>query len=183
MKGIFFNLAQEVVEDRWGADLWDDAVELAGVDGAYTWLGAYPDADLFALARALSEVAGRSANEVLVLIGRHGFPSLAAHHAQVLAGVDDWRSLVSRLDGVIHPEAQVIHPGASPPRFEELGAELGEAAGGSLRLRYRSDRALCALAEGLLLGAGDWYRSPLTVAHLLCVHRGDAACVLEIDDR
>ena len=179
MKGIFFNLAQEVVEDRWGADLWDDAVALAGVDGAYTWLGTYPDADMFALARALSEVGGRSTSEVLVLIGRHGFASLASHHAEVLTGIDDWRTLVSSLDGVIHPEAQVLHPGAAPPGFEELAGIPGE----SVRLRYRSDRALCALAEGLLLGVGDWYGSPLTVAHRLCVHRGDAACVIEIDDR
>ncbi|MFP5489690.1 MAG: heme NO-binding domain-containing protein, partial [Acidimicrobiia bacterium] len=54
VKGLFFNLAQEVVEDRWGPDRWDDAVALAGVDGAYTWLGTYPDADLFALVRALA---------------------------------------------------------------------------------------------------------------------------------
>ena len=179
MKGIFFNLAQEVVEDRWGADLWDDTIALAGVGGAYTWFGTYADADMFALVRALSELVGLNTSEALIMIGRYGFPSLAAHHDEVLAGLDGWRSLITSLDGVIHPEAGVLHPGAVPPRFDELGHEPGQ----SLRLRYRSDRSLCALAEGLLLGVGDWFGTPLVVEQRLCVHRGDAACVIEIDER
>lgn len=179
MKGIFFNLAQEVVEDRFGADVWDDAIDLAGVDGVYTWLGTYPDADLHALVRALSVLLGRTAGEVLVLVGRGGFASLAAHHGAVLAGLDGWRALLSSLDGIIHPEARVVHPDATPPQFVELGGTAGEP----MRVEYRSGRGLCALAEGLVLGVGDWFGTPLTVAHRLCTHRGDATCVIEVDDR
>lgn len=179
MKGLFFNLAQEVVEDRWGADRWDDAVELAGVDGAYTWLGTYPDADLFAIVRALSQLTDLSPAEVLVVIGRGGFPLLAAHHAPVLELVDGWRSMLLGLDDIIHPEALAVHAGATPPRFGPLGAGPDD----SVLLQYRSDRALCALADGLVLGAGDWYGTPLTVVHRMCVHRGDASCVLEVTER
>lgn len=183
MKGIFFNLAQDVVEDRWGVEVWDDTLERAGVDGAYTWFGTYPDADLFAIVRALSESVGLPTGGVLVAIGRGGFPSLAARHAEVLAGIDDWRSLVARLDDVVHPEAEMLHPGARPPRFDDLGSDdLGRVPGGPIRLRYESDRALCALAHGLFFGVGDWFGTPLRVEHVRCVHHGDATCVMEVGE-
>ena len=177
MKGIFFNLAQEVVEDRWGADLWDEVIAVAEVDGVYTWFGTYPDGDLFVLVRAITELTGLTTREILILIGRSGFASIAAHHAEVVAGLGDWRSFVTNLDRVIHAEVAVTHPGAMPPRLDDLGIERG----GSMRLRYRSDRELCSLAEGLLLGVGDWFDTPLVVGQRLCVHRGDATCVIEIE--
>ncbi|MFP5489394.1 MAG: heme NO-binding domain-containing protein, partial [Acidimicrobiia bacterium] len=123
-------------------------------------------------------LTGRTAPEVLVEVGRAGFPLLAAHHTNVVELIDGWRTLLVGLDDVIHPEALVLHPDAAPPRFELLGG----ADDATIRLRYRSDRALCPLAEGLVLGAGDWFGTELRVAHRMCVHRGDATCVLEVGE-
>lgn len=52
MKGIIFNLAEEVVSDAYGPDTWDDLLDAWGVDGAYTSLGNYPDDDLHRLVAA-----------------------------------------------------------------------------------------------------------------------------------
>ena len=35
MKGIVFNLLQEVVTQHYGEDVWDDLIDAAGVDGVY----------------------------------------------------------------------------------------------------------------------------------------------------
>ena len=54
VKGILFNLVEEIVVDQWGADTWDDLLAAAGVDGAYTSLGNYPDRELELLVDATS---------------------------------------------------------------------------------------------------------------------------------
>ena len=43
MKGIIFNLLEEVVRKDYGDETWEDLLEAAQVDGAYTSLGNYPD--------------------------------------------------------------------------------------------------------------------------------------------
>ena len=39
MKGIIFNILSEAVVQAFGEDEWDDVLDAAGVDGAYTSLG------------------------------------------------------------------------------------------------------------------------------------------------
>ena len=56
MKGIIFNLVEDVVRSHYGDDMWDDIIDAAGVDGSYTSLGTYPDADLLAVVGAASRL-------------------------------------------------------------------------------------------------------------------------------
>jgi hypothetical protein len=179
VKGVLFNVAQEVVERRLGADVWDDVLDRSNVDGAFTSLGNYPDSDLTEIVRAVAEVAQVTANEVLYLVGREGFADLAARHEHLLAGFDGWRSVLVALDDVIHPEVLKIYPDASVPRFSVLSDPGGP---GPFVLEYRSERGLCRLAEGLIVALGDAYGHALSVEHRDCVHRGGESCVLEIDE-
>lgn len=178
MKGVIFNVVQEVVEEAFGADFWDDVVDLAGVDGSYTSLGSYDDADLIAIVGAIAELARVSRNDVLVLAGRQGFARLAGRHAELLAGLEGWRDVLDRLDGIIHPEVRKIYPDAEVPSFDANHV----TGGGSdvVLLEYASARHLCGLADGLIRGLGDWYEADLQVRHLSCVHRGDDKCHMEV---
>ena len=45
MKGVIFNVIEEVVGDLFGDETWDDLLETAEVDGAYTALGNYADTE------------------------------------------------------------------------------------------------------------------------------------------
>ena len=177
MKGLLFNIVQEVVEDEFGPDAWDEIVRRSGTDGAYTSLGSYPDAELGAIVTAAADVAGVTEPEALVLVGRKGFGRLSGRHAELLDGADSWMDVLSQLDGIIHPEVQKIYPDAEVPSFR------ASRDGGSMRLRYESSRHLCPLAEGLILGLGEHFDTVLSVEHLECVHRGDESCVLEVDRR
>ena len=58
MKGIIFNLVEEVVTAAYGEDTWDSLLDEAGLDGSYTSLGSYPDEDLFQLVGAASKALG-----------------------------------------------------------------------------------------------------------------------------
>ena len=49
MKGIIFNLLEEVVTQEHGEEAWEDLLDRSGVEGAYTSLGSYPDQEFLAL--------------------------------------------------------------------------------------------------------------------------------------
>ena len=48
MKGVIFNLLEDVVRDEQGDDFWDNVVEVSGASGAYTSLGTYSVGELTA---------------------------------------------------------------------------------------------------------------------------------------
>ena len=76
MKGIVFNLLERVVVDEHGEDVWDDLIDAAGVTGAYTSLGSYPDAELMALVTAAADALALAADDVVRWFGRQTLPLL-----------------------------------------------------------------------------------------------------------
>lgn len=60
MKGIIFNLVEEVVANDHGPDAWDDILAAAGVEGAYTAVGSYSDDELLAIVSAAATATGAS---------------------------------------------------------------------------------------------------------------------------
>jgi len=53
IKGIIFSLLEEVVVNEHGENAWDDTLERAALDGAYTAVGNYPDSEFLQLLAAL----------------------------------------------------------------------------------------------------------------------------------
>jgi predicted hydrocarbon binding protein len=47
-------------------------------------------------------------------------------------------------------------------------------------MEYRSERRLCAFAEGLLHGAADHYGERIEIERPACLKRGDDRCVLAV---
>lgn len=177
MKGVLFNVVEDVVTEALSADAWDDVLDAAGVDGSYTSLGTYPDGDLFAIVQSTADLAGLSVDETLRLAGRLGFKHLVGRNPSLVEGYADWQQLVSALDDIIHPEVRKIYPDAEVPGFATMPTD-DEA----LHVTYTSRRGLCALAEGLIEGAGAWFGRQVTVEQTDCVHRGAGACVMLATD-
>lgn len=174
MKGLLFNVVEDVVSEAMSADAWDDIIDQAGVHGAYTSLGNYDDADLFSIVAAAADAAGLDAADTLRLTGRVGFAHLVKRAPHLLDGLDDWKSVLASLDDIIHPEVRKIYPDAQVPGFATDDVE------GGLLVTYTSQRGLCALADGLMVGAGLWFDETLAVTHESCVHDGDAACTMRV---
>ncbi|MFT4658381.1 MAG: hypothetical protein ACI8V4_002572, partial [Ilumatobacter sp.] len=38
----------------------------------------------------------------------------------------------------------------------------------------------CILADGMILGRGDWFKVDLSVEHLSSLHRGDDSCTIRV---
>ena len=173
MKGIVFNSVEEAVTELHGAETWDELVERAGVSGAYTALGSYPDEELLALVGAACELTGQQADDVLRVLGRHALPVLAAQVEELIDRDGHVFDFLASVHGIIHVEVRKLSPEATPP---DLMAE--RLADDVLQLTYRSPRALAPLAEGLIVGAGDMYSQPVAVT--VTDRGGSDATVFEV---
>lgn len=173
MKGIVFNLLEDAVSGVHGPDAWDDVLDAAGLDGVYTVLGNYPDAELFALVGAICAVSGGSADEVVRGFGRTALPALALRYPEFFVPHAGTRPFLLSLDRVIHREVVKLYPGAQPPRmsFEEPASDV-------LVLHYVSERRLCAFAEGMIEGAAAHYGEAVRMEHPDCLKRGAERCTI-----
>lgn len=175
MKGIVFNLFEEVVTRAHGDEVWDDLLETTGDDGVYTSLGSYPDERIAALLRAASTRLGRPKRDILRWFGRESMPLLAARYPVFFSTPRDTRSFVLTLNDIIHPEVRKLYPGAYVPTFE-----FDQSSPDVLIVGYRSARKLCMLALGFIEGAADHYHEEAQAEQRHCMFHGDPQCVFEI---
>ena len=174
MKGIIFNLLEEVVTQAHGSDVWDQLLDAAGVSGAYTSLGNYPDEELYQLVDAAAAALQLPATAVVRWFGVQALPMLVQKYPGFFAPHRSTRAFVLTLNAIIHPEVRKLYPGAEPPTFDfdTSSTEL-------LVMNYRSKRQLCMLAEGFVESAAAHFGETVSMAHPQCMHRGDEACRLE----
>jgi hypothetical protein len=175
MKGIVFNLFEEVVRRTYGEDTWDDLLDAANLGGSYTSLGSYDDRDLFRLADAASERLNMPTYDVVRWLGREALPLLAQKYPPLFDAHTDTRSFVLALNDIIHPEVRKLYPGANVPAFT-----YDTSSPDVLGMTYQSPRRLCAFAEGLVEGAAAHYRESVVFVQPRCMHRGDPSCSFRI---
>ena len=173
MKGIVFNLLEEVVVRRHGQDLWDDLLDDAGLPGAFTSLGSYPDEHMGKLVATAAKSLGRTPAEVLRWFGQEAMPVLAERYPVFFTSHRSARTFVLSLNSIIHPEVRKIYPGADAPNFD-----FEDTPDGGLLMGYQSVRRLCTLAQGFVEGAGQHFGETVRCEHLKCMERGDPKCVL-----
>ena len=175
MKGIIFNLVEQVVTDDYGIDTWEDLLDQSRVQGAYSAVGSYPDEELVGLVSTASAMTGIPADDLLRHVGRRSIPMLKQRYPEFFDLHSDSRSFLGSLNEVIHPEVRKLYEGAEPPLFE-----FHDGEDGSLLMDYHSHRSMCALAEGLTMGAGDAFGEAMTVSQPQCKLRGHPYCTLQV---
>lgn len=177
MKGIIFNLLEEVVASHIGEKAWDGILDDAGADGAYTSLGNYPDDEFVRLLGALSRRSGKSDWETLKWFGQLSMPFLAERYPEFFTVHKGLRSFLLSLNDVIHAEVRKIYPGAEVPVFQ-FKTPAGAAAHDTLQIHYRSKRRLCSLAEGFIAGASGHFGDRVSITQSSCMLDGAEECVL-----
>lgn len=157
MKGLIFNVVEEVVIELYDEDTWDDLLDATGADGAYTALGNYDDAELLGIVDAAVKATGIPSDDLWRVVGRHALPRLAERLPEAVADAADARAFLMSVNDIIHPEVRMLYPDAVPPVFEFSDDD------GAMIVRYRSARRLVALAEGLIAGCGDLFDETVDV--------------------
>ena len=168
-------MLEEVVTAEYGEATWDQLLDDAGLDGAYTSLGSYDDAEAFKLVGAASAALQLPAQDVLRWFGRRAMPLLAKRYPGFFGNHANTRSFLLTLNNIIHPEVQKLYPGASTPVFD-----FDATSGDTLRIGYSSARRLCALAEGFMQGSGDYYHEQVDIKQTQCMHDGADKCVFDV---
>lgn len=177
MKGIIFNLLEDVVTIRHGEAVWDRILESAGAEGAYTSLGNYPDEEFVSLLGALARHDRKPESEVLKRFGQLSMPFLAERYPEFFTPHQHLRSFLLSLNDVIHAEVRKLYPGADVPMFD-FETPAGAAGHDTLIIRYRSKRRLCTLAEGFIAGAAQHFGQQVAVLQQKCMLNGAEECVL-----
>jgi len=172
--GIIFNVFEQIVTLDRGEVAWDRLLEDAGLEGAYTSLGGYPDDDLSKLVEAASASWELPADELVRRLGREALPLFAERYPQFFEPHETTLEFLLTLNEIIHPEVRKLYPSAEVPAFDCSVSDH------RLTMRYRSPRKLCLFGEGLIEGAAAHYEETVTIEQPSCMNRGDDGCVLEI---
>ena len=175
MKGIIFNVVEDAIVAEHGEEVWDALLGKAGVDGAFTSIGNYPDEALFALVAAGAEALGVSPTDLTRHLGHAALLGLAERYPHFFTPHTDARSFLLTLNDVIHPEVRKLHADTNPPEFW-----FDTPTPDGLVVHYRSERGLCALAEGMIAGTGAHYGQAVSVDQVACMHEGSDNCVLDV---
>lgn len=133
MKGVVFNLLEQVVTDDLGADAWDDVLEAAGSDGVYTAVGTYEHDDFLRLIGATATRKEQEVDDVVRWFGRKAVPLLFDLYPTFFEPHASTDSFLRTLNDVIHPEVRKLFPGAYAPEFD-----VAERSDGAIALGYLS---------------------------------------------
>ena len=175
MKGIVFDLLNEMVEERFGFEAWQTLLDATGLDGIYVATETYPDEQLVQLVCAAEQATGILASDLTKAFGEFMMPHFAEQYPVFFENQTNMKSFLLTVDQVIHVEVRKLYPEAGLPAFE-----YEDLADDKLTMSYRSPRKMCRLAEGLLAGAANHFQQSYELEHETCMHTGSDHCLLEI---
>jgi hypothetical protein len=138
----------------------------------YVMTASYPDEDFEALIARAIEVTARSRRDILVDFGRFtGFWVFRVMRGDYYEESANTRRFLLEVEARIHKTVRESTPLAAPPRLRV--APLGDDG---VSISYTSERKLCELLEGLVLGVAEYYAEDVSIEQPICMHRGDIAC-------
>ena len=172
MHGLVFDALRHYSAERLGAEraraLWADLT--------FDTSTAYDDEQFLAQLDRLVAETGDSRYEVErgfgVFAARVTFPALFPDYYDRSA---DTTEFLLGIEERIHDVVRATIPGSAPPHLHVRPLnELG------VLVSYTSDRKLCGLLEGLVLGTAAELGDGVAVEQIQCMHEGDAGCVFTV---
>jgi predicted hydrocarbon binding protein len=175
VKGVVFNILEDMVTEKGGLMVWQKVLEKAGVGGGYTAVATYSDDELFAIVGAVVEELQLPAETVVSAFGTYMFGQLAKRYPMFVDSCDDLFSFLESIDSVIHLEVKKLMTETHLPSIS-----CTRESDNALVMDYRSPRKLCLLAEGLIYGAAAHYDRQIKIEHPVCMHKGSDHCDLRV---
>ena len=172
MHGLIFASLRDYSALRLGeeqaAELWADRV--------FETNEAYDDAWFAAQLDRLLAATGGSKEEVQRGVGSFAAQStFAGLYPDYYEESADTFAFLLGIEEKIHELVRATIPGAYPPKLHVQ--PLGEVG---VLVSYTSERRLCRLLEGLVLGTAEHYGEQLVVEEIQCMQHGDPGCVFTV---
>jgi hypothetical protein len=154
MKGVIFTEFLEMVEDEFSPEMVDQIIESSSLasEGAYTSLGNYSHHEILQLVENLSQETEIPVADLVREFGKHLIEQFVYGHQDFFTEVTTVFAFLENVEKRVHVEVKKLYPDAHPPSFE-----YDHQASGCLTIMYRSKRPFSDLAEGLILGAIDYF--------------------------
>ncbi|MDP5035356.1 MAG: heme NO-binding domain-containing protein [Alishewanella sp.] len=177
MKGIIFNVLEDMIVEKFGMAVWNDLLaKHAPPDRVYISGKSYEDNELFAIASDVAVLLNIPLQHVVKAFGDFLFQGLASRHKDVIAQFSDFSELVMGIHDVIHVEVNKLYVEPALPTISCRSPSANQ-----IELTYSSPRKLCFCAEGLLFGAARHYGQQIKIEHTVCMHNGAEHCILGIE--
>ena len=154
MKGVVFTEFLEMVEQKFGMEMVNALIENNDLssDGVYSAVGTYHHSEMVSLVVDLGKRSGITIPELLKAFGAYLFQTFQTGYPEMFANATNGFEFLQSVDQEIHVEVLKLYPDAELPSFRtELLSEH------VLQMDYRSDRAMGALAHGLIEACGEHY--------------------------
>jgi hypothetical protein len=176
MHGIIQRELQKFVEHRFGAAAWPVLVaEVAAAGHRQVRADEFPDAMMRALVAAAARDAGTPERRMLEEFGEFIAPHLLRMYPYMIKPA--WRTLEVLLhtEQTIHHVVRMHHPGAQPASLRCVRQGPAQVV-----ITYVSERRLCDLARGIVLGIARHFDERVAIDEPTCMHRGASACTLKV---
>ena len=177
MKGIIFNVLEDMIVQQCGMAVWNDLLEKhAPAHRVYVSAKSYEDIELLNIVQDVAARLQLPLQDVVKAFGNFLFQGLADRHANVVERFEDFTALVLGIHQVIHVEVNKLY---HDPGLPTIGARVIHPK--QIEVSYNSPRKLCYCAEGLLFGAAKYFKQNVTISHDVCMHHGADHCLFVID--
>lgn len=175
MHGIVHRTLNEYVVEKTDEDSWDAVCERAGVESQlYLLVTHYPDEEVQQVLDTLAEMSGYDRRLLERDFGRRLGPELLDTFRAHLR--DDWdlETLLAELESVIAE----VEDKKEETTVPEITVELENS---TATITYRSDRAYCGLAHGVLESIVGEFDEAATTAKTACVDDGADRCRFTVE--
>lgn len=177
MKGSVFNALQEFVETNHGLEAWDTMLNTLNLpsQGIYTSSIKYDDSELFSIVNYFCEAFNVPTPDLLRTFGEFLFTKLMPMAPIEAKRAPSLHVFLCMVDNLIHVEVKKLYADSNLPEFDYRDQNAQH-----LTMIYRSERRLCHLSEGLILGAAKHFDEKVSISQSKCLHKGDEACHIEV---
>ena len=176
MQGVILDELEKYVERNLGQPGLTRIRNLTGRgDSGYDFGGKYPDDELAVIMRGLVEATGRPAEVITEEFGVALVPGLLEVYGFLVNPRWSFIDFLLNTEDVIHRGVKLNTPNARPPELRAV-----RAGPESVTITYRSKRALCSLAKGIIRGAAAHYKVDITISEERCMLRGDPECLITV---
>lgn len=178
MKGAVFSGFAEFIEQHYGLATWQAAIEHCHLSskGEYLATELYDDSEFFQVVNYLNEHCQDSVEDIQRKFGKQFFTTLYSLVKKQISEITDLFDFLRAVDNVIHVEVQKADPLAYTPTllYDQPSTSV-------LIIRYVSHRKMCFFAEGLILGAAEYFQQSATISQNKCLCKGDEHCLIRIE--
>ncbi|WP_267639309.1 heme NO-binding domain-containing protein [Haloarchaeobius amylolyticus] len=174
MHGVILKALQDYVISEYGREAWEEVQARADVEEkVYVPVTVYPDEDVYELATAAGEVTGKGARQVLCDYGTYVVQPLVSMYDIHID--DDWGALalianIEQYHTSLRTRDMVE---VTTPRVRSEWLDDDEEL---VRITYDSDRHLCDVARGAIMGVSRYFGDQLAFEEQTCMLEGDDAC-------